>query len=87
MIGLATNSLSYRSFVGDFDHAGGDGQQCFAGSGGPQQCRQFDVVIEQQVHGHGLLQVARQNAEDRFPGSVNWDQVVRVGKPSCQTGV
>jgi len=68
-------------------HAGGEGEEGFAGAGGADEGDEFDFIIEQEIEGHGLFEVAGHDAEDGTAGAGNGDQVVGVIEDTGEAGV
>ena len=68
----------------DLDQPGGEGEQGLARAGRAQQRDELDLVVQQQVQGHGLLHVAGHDAVDRLSRPVDGDEMVGVGQASRQ---
>ena len=65
----------------------GDRHERLAGAGGADQRDQPHLVVEQQIQGHRLLQVARHDAVHRLARTHHGNQVARVGQHARQPGV
>ena len=76
-------------FVEHLGQARRQGQQGFAGAGGADQGDQLDGIVQQQIQGHGLLEIARHDAEDRAAPAANGDERCRprgCARSRCDSG-
>lgn len=68
-------------------HARRDRQERLAGAGGADQGDQLHLVVQQQIHGHRLLEVAGHDAVDRLARPGDGNDVAGVGEEPRQSGV
>jgi len=73
--------------VEGFDHSGGECEEGFACSGGADEGDEADGVVEEEVEGHCLLEVAGEDSEDGGSASADGDNGVRVAFVACECGV
>ena len=85
--GAAVTPTTPARFLEAFVHAGGEGEEGFAGAGGAHEGDHLDIIIEKEVEGHDLLDVARGDAEDRLFGTGEREHGIHGGDEAGEAGL